>query len=50
MAAERVVLRRRHSVELKALVLECPDLMNSHTQIGGDHLDNKRDEIETKSL
>ena len=28
----------------------CPDLMNSHTQIGGDHLDNKRDEIETKSL
>ena len=28
----------------------CPDLMNSHTQIGGDHLGNKRDEIETKSL
>jgi hypothetical protein len=28
----------------------CPGLMNSHTQIGGDHLDNIRDEIETKNL
>ena len=31
-------------------LLACLGLMNSHTQIGGDHLDNKRDEIETKSL
>ena len=29
---------------------DCPDLMNSHTQMGGNHLDKKRDEIETQSL
>ena len=28
----------------------CPDLMNLHTQIGGNHLDKRRDEIETKSV
>ena len=28
----------------------CPDLMISHTQMGGNHLDNERDENETKSL
>ncbi len=28
----------------------CPDLMISHTPIGGNHLGNERDEHETKSL
>jgi hypothetical protein len=28
----------------------CPGLMISHTQIGGNHLRNRRDEHETKSL
>ena len=28
----------------------CPGLMNSHTQIGGNHLGSKSDEIETKSF
>ena len=28
----------------------CPNLINSHTQMGGNHLDKKRDEIKTKSL
>ena len=28
----------------------CPDPMNSHTQMGGNHLNKKRDEIETKRL
>ena len=28
----------------------CPGLMISHTPIGGNHLDNERDEHETKSL
>lgn len=31
-------------------VEECPGLMISHTPIGGNHLDNERDEHETKSL
>ncbi|NYG33426.1 hypothetical protein HZU83_15655 [Sphaerotilus montanus] len=29
---------------------DCPGLMISHTPIGGNHLDNERDEHETKSL
>ena len=28
----------------------CPDLILSYTPIGGNHLSNKRDEINTKSL
>ena len=28
----------------------CPGLMISHTPIGGNHLNNERDENETKSL
>jgi hypothetical protein len=29
---------------------DCPALMISHTPIGGNHLDNERDEPETKNL
>ena len=35
---------RRHAKD------ECPDLILSYTPIGGNHLSNKRDEINTKSL
>jgi transposase-like protein len=30
--------------------VDCPDLMTSYTQIGGNHLGNKSDEIQTKSI
>ena len=33
-----------------AQMYECPDLMTSYTQIGGNHLGNKSDEIQTKSI
>jgi hypothetical protein len=35
---------------MASAVDKCPDLMISHTPIGGNHLDNERDEHETKSL
>ena len=33
-----------------ALDAACPDLITSYTQIGGNHLGNKSDEIQTKSI
>ena len=36
--------------ELSTELFACPDLINSHTQIGGNHLDKRRDEIKTKSV
>ena len=50
-AESELIDRPKNQEEFEVFFKEpCPDLMNSHTQIGGDHLGNKRDEIETKSL
>ena len=47
----RAVYQVTAVIRIAALWLAaCPDLINSHTQIGGNHLDKRRDEIETKSV
>jgi hypothetical protein len=38
------------SVMWPGIRANCPDLITSYTQIGGDHLGNKSDEIQTKSI
>ena len=38
------------SVKAVVLSIDCPDLINSYTPIGGIHLSNERDEIDTKRL
>ena len=41
---------REYAQAMAEVMAECPDLILSYTPIGGNHLSNKRDEINTKSL
>ena len=47
---DHLSIKTRTKSELSFDLALCPDLITSYTQIGGNHLGNKRDEIKTKSL